>query len=629
LKKLSLFILILLLPYQLTAGVYCLFIDKFPLQIQNKSKINTILADVPYPSIDIHNSQVSIFSGKFKSYDSAKKLLKLTRMHYRKAQVTSCDNTQRYYGKDLFKHTHQKQKKPTTKKRFYKKTSNYTPKKLDESSYYCIRVYDVPLKYKQKEQNKIKYILKRLPETKTIVKDKHFIIYSGQFSTHNGAKAVAKILKKEFRDISIETCYNTPKVVLPTIVKNTKATHDRLYTERYVIEEKKFNIFMLDNKGYIFKDTVLNRINSNIQGITEEDIKKGFNEENNDNYFNGLYFKSNIAYDVQNNDNAYDVRIEFDLFQQGYYENKKKYERNLLKRQLQFYEALKSIKVLKQEQELLKIRQYENSVISSGLLFKLKLRKSAVNKTKEKMRRGVLTQYQYDAYRLSIQQIEDELLLYSSLALSKIPHDLWVLLNDIENIQLLPDDKLINMLEQKSIDLKLAKTLQKQQVVYEEWSDKLRLNLYAGTRKMYLSQNQTLIGFEAKVPLTSYSQSKELNKIQDDIMTEQVQLQHLQSIEELQDVLAMFRYKQQKLKTYAFELSRIKRHLKDVEIINHSAFASYANISFDEKEKTIDKYLLKYLSVQKERLNTYKVLIKIMYLIQSNKLDEIFSKNHL
>jgi len=241
------------------------------------------------------------------------------------------------------------------------------------------------------------------------------------------------------------------------------------------------------------------------------------------------------------------------------------------------------------------------------------------------MQNGTLTEYEYQAYQIALQQIKDELLLFKNMTLLKIPRELWQLLNQIERVRLLDDATLMQALQEGSIDLKLARTLQDRKPLNEEWSDKLRVNFYAGVRKMYLAQNQTLVGVEAKIPLSNYSRTQELENIQNSVMSEQVQLQHTKSEEILRDAIATFKYKQQKLKTYSFELSRIKQHIRDLEIINSSDYASYANLSYDSEQKSDELYLQKYTQIQLERIATYKELINIMYLIHATNINEILS----
>jgi len=79
-----------------------MYIAQFDFNYENKSKIYSILHDVAYPSIQIHNNQITLYSGKFKSFDDANKLLPLTKSRYKNAKVSECDNAQKYSGKTLF-----------------------------------------------------------------------------------------------------------------------------------------------------------------------------------------------------------------------------------------------------------------------------------------------------------------------------------------------------------------------------------------------------------------------------------------------------------------------------------------------------------------------------------------------
>jgi len=385
-----------------------------------------------------------------------------------------------------------------------------------------------------------------------------------------------------------------------------------------------FSIRELDEKGYLSTE-IASRMQSNkTSRLEKSDIRDAFNSQREE-YFNGLYLKTNTAYDIQNNDTAYDVRLEFDMFAQGYFQNKKKNEKNSIDNKINFYKTLKNIEVLKKDQELLKIKKYENSVNVSALLLKLRVTENNRNKAHLKMQNGTLTEYEYQAYQIALQQIKDELLLFKNMTLLKIPRELWQLLNQIERVRLLDETTLMQALQEGSIDLKLARTLQNRKPLNEEWSDKLRVNFYAGVRKMYLAQNQTLVGVEAKIPLSDYSRTQELENIQNSVMSEQVQLQHAKSKEILRDAIATFKYKQQKLKTYSYELSSIKQRIRDLEIINTSDYASYANLSYDSEQKSDELYLQKYTQIQLERIATYKELINIMYLIHATNINEILS----
>lgn len=596
--------LFLFIPHLLFSANYCIYIDKFEISSQNKSKIYSILNDVAYPSTKVRNNILYIYSGKFKTYNDASKLLPLTKSRYKNAKVASCKTSKIYKANTPIAGEIEATQSPKPIE---------TPK---ISNNYCIKVFESSLTQSTKQKSKINYILNRLPDTRSEIKGNIFSIYSGNFDSLESANTIAKILKREFKESSVTTC-NLEKKETP---KKEQEVVTPLIESAKVIQE--FNINNLDDKGLISREIASNSSKKSKERIEKEDVRHALDIQREE-YFNGLYLKINSAYDTLNSDMAYDVRVEFDIFDQGYYESKKKNEKDQIDNQLSFYKTMKNIDVLKQEEEFLKIKKYENSISVSALLLNLRITEMNLNLAKRKVDNGVLTEYEYDEYKLSIQKIKDELLLFKNMTLLKIPKDLWILLNQIEYVKLIHEDLLIDMLEKDSVDLKLAKTLQEQKPLMEEWSDKLRVNIYAGQRKMYQSQDQTLIGVEAKIPLSSYSKTKELDIIQNSIMSTQVRLQYSQAKERLKDAIATFKYRQQKLKTYSYELSQLKKRIKDLDIINNSAFATYANLSFNSQQKAMQEYLTKYTQIQQERITTYKELINILYLIHAEGIKDI------
>lgn len=611
-KKALLTAFTFLIPSYLFSKDYCIYIDDFKLNLDNKSKIYSTISDIAYPSFKIQNNQIFLYSGKFKKYEDANKLLYLTRSRYPKAKVASCERTTRYNGNNIIFDT-QKNSEIAQQNILYNNRSS-----LDEN--YCLKIYQIELLKSAPEQSKIKYILQTLPEAYTKVENGNITVYSGKFKSLESAKVILNIVKKEFNHAQVTTC----KVAQGQKTVRKSQTIVPSQKQKNVIQTKTepFTIESLDDEGLISKEIASGYAKTRSQEIKKADIRHALDVQKEEN-FNGLYFKINGAWDTLNNTSAYDARLEFDIFDQGYYQIKKNNEKNEIENKINFLKTLKNIEVLKKEQELLKIKKYSNSINVASLLLKLRLLEANINDAKQKMDNGLITSYEYEHYVISIQQIKDELLLFKNMTLLKIPKDLWNLLNQIEHVRLIDENELLDMLEQNSVDLKLAKTLQEKKPLLDDWSDKLRVNLYIGQRKMYLSQNQNLIGIEAKIPLSNYSRTKELEQIQDTIASSQAILQHSQTREILKESIATFKYKQQKLKTYSYELSKIKEHVKNLHIINNSAFAAYAKSNFEDEQESINNYFDKYTQIQQERIKTYKELINILYLIHSTDIKDI------
>lgn len=510
-QKKILLILLFTLPYILTAkgsNDYCMYIDNYNFDKINQTKITSTLNDVAYPSIKIQNNKLLIFSGRFQNQTDAQRLLALTKSRYPNAKIDNCTNAISYTGQKLFRDSTPFLPKNTEKK-YQEKISNN----------YCIKVFESDARSNNK-QNQIKYILGRLPDTQTVVQDNKFIIYSGNFSSRASANIIAKVLKKEFRSSKVTLCPVAKKEPVMEPI-NIIAMEESFIEEKF---EQEFNVLDLDIKGYISSELSSGNNNETDSNLEKSDITQAFYSQR-DEYFNGLYLRTNTAYDFQNSTSAYSVNLEFDLFQQGYYENKKKVHKNKINNRINFYRALQNIEVLKKGQELLKIKKYENSIQVASLFLKLQLAEKDLLQSEMKIEKGLVTEYEHESYTLAVKKIQDELLLYKNTTLLKIPTDLLQLLNDIENTQLVSTEKILQKMQKDSVNLKLVQALKEQQPLGEEWTDKLRVNFYAGVRKLYLTQNQTLLGVEAKIPLANYSKTKELNNIQNNVMSHQTILQ--------------------------------------------------------------------------------------------------------
>jgi len=601
-KSLILYIILFFLSTSLYSKNYCIYIDTYNLNRTNKSKIHSIISDLPYPSFKVHNNTIFLYSGKFNSYEAAKRLLYVTRTKYPKAKIATCEDATIYTKETpLLQNRKQKTKEPVKKQ-------------------YCLKIYETKNIQSSATKKKVKQILQKLPQSYIRKNNHKLVVYSGHFDNRETVKAILNIVRKEFGNAKIVSC------TIEKSLKKQKSPQTEAFDQKPIQQKNRHlsaTIYNLDDKGLISKELLSNNTKkSTLQQIKKSDIRHAFDIEQ-DEKFNGLYFKVNSAWDTLNNSAAYDIRLEFDLFDQGYYQTLKKNQKNNIDNKISFLKTLKNIEVLKKEQEFLKIRKYTNAINVSALLLKLKLLETNLDQAKKMLQNGLITSYTYDTYLLSIQKLKDELLLFRNMSLLKIPKDLWVLLNQIEHVRLVSEKELIAMLEENSIDLQLSKTLQQKKPLEDTWSDKLRVNIYVGQRKMYLSQTQNLIGIDAKIPLSNYTRTKELQIIQDTIASNQAILQHAQTKELLKESIAIFKYKQRKLKTYSYELAKIKEHVTNLHIVNNSAYALYAKSNFNNEQQSINNYFDKYIQIQKERIETYRELINIMYLIHTTDIRKI------
>jgi len=655
LKKKLLFLLLFFYG-DIFAQTYCIYVDEYYLNDKNEKKIKKVLEDIAYPSWKIKNNKVYIYTGKFNNYENAKNILKLINTKYKNAKVSSCDETQEYRTGMQLLETSKSEKNKTF---------------LEP---YCLKVLDISLSEKNKEKNKINYILTHFPDTKTKIENKRFVIYSGKFSSLKSAQTVADALKEEFPETLPLRCntpekensfyrkipsknstqemtevtiitdpkFDKPSVVYPKHIVKRKESLKRstsknnnsylISQQREYKKEKVSNresgyttIFHLDHKGYISQDiksygsrTIVNR-----EDLLDKNVAT-YDDETKNSYLNGLYLKFNTAYDTRNDNVAYDTRLEYDLFKEGYFEQKKRKARQSIENQLKVVQIVKNIYSLNQDKEFSKIDKYTNSIVVSNLLLNLEFVENFLYDAREKLELGYITKYEYRQYQLVLRKIQNTLYIYNQKTLLKIPANIWFILNKIERVELVDSEKLLAMLTQSSLDIKETDTLQKKSLFTNEWADRLKVNFYAGERKLYASQKQTLFGVDAKIPLYDNSvQENKLQKIENKLRSQRANYMFIKEKDSLDVILQSIKDGQNKIRFSQEEMMDIKRYVDELNVILESGFSSYTRINYKTKQKAIRKYLNLYSSVQKERINIYKDIIKLLYLVHARSLEEI------
>jgi len=272
---------------------------------ENQKKIEATLLDGTHPFYKIENKIISIYSGKFKTYEDANKLLGLTKLKYQNAKVFRCgDNVIKYVDNgSIFNN-----------EKMLKKSKIENLNTFSKDFFYSLQVLNVNLDY---DKNRINTILKKLPNSYIKIENKRLKIYSGKFKSIESAKIIKGLVEKEYKDTIIIKIYNKSKEN-----QFVKKNIDRKNTILEETQKKSFDVYSLDEIGLIPQNISSAQVTTALSGdnIARSDID-ALNTQSN-NYLSGLYLKVNSAWDVLNDTVAYDTRLEFNIFNQGYYEKK-------------------------------------------------------------------------------------------------------------------------------------------------------------------------------------------------------------------------------------------------------------------------------------------------------------------
>ena len=471
---------------------------------------------------------------------------------------------------------------------------------------YCLFIDQLALTPDNKQ--KIYKTLHAIPYPSTVVNDNVVSIYSGHFATQKEAQSLLTTAQREFPKAKVTTCEKSMRYVSGDVAEG-------------------FYILRLDSRAMLLPNSVASQTTQQAQRDTHD----GYNAPSyarEDDYLHGLYLKANTAYDIQNSDPAYDVRVEYDIFDQGYYQYKKKLQRQQIRDTITFYKTLNTIESISLAQKEMQLQQYENTIWLDGLKLQLKVAKMNYHRAAKQLHDGVITRYQFEQYKLYMHHIEDEVFLYQQKTEAKIPQNLYELFNHIEELKLANRATFLKLFEKNNTNTKLADMLKQQRSLHETWQDNLRVNVYAGARKMYLAQNQTLIGVEAKIPLSSFDEDDEITTRNNLVASQQVTLQKQQLQHNLQNSIANFVYIQHKIRTNQQALKMMQQHLYDLILINNSEAEVYSTkASFEEQQKLQKSYLDLFIQTQLQRVAAYKELETIRSITQVDTITELLTQS--
>ncbi len=595
---------------------YCIEVDRFPTNLtkKNMSKIRELLKELAYPSTVVKDGFISVCTGKFKDKKSARLLLPLTKSRYKKSFIISNDGAKSFI--------------PKIETIVDEDSGLHVNKNLEtKNNYYAIEIDKFTSDEYKDRQDYIYKILDEIPFSEIIQHKNFYTLRTGAFRKKSNADIIYSIIKRTYSDA---------KIVSYSVNEKSLHSESALHVSTkpiYIKQQKKILSYSSEKENIkVFDITSLNgTISNQLMSSKKEDesllskyndIQKAISSNNSD-LFGGFYLKTNTAWDTLNNETAYDVRLEWDMYDQGYYHSKRMDEEKEIDKKVELYRSLSYIQSLSKDEAFRKMKYYLNGLNSFETITKLKIQERFIKELQAKYKARLITQYEYDALLFRIEKDKESLQYYHNLTLLKIPVKLWQLLNQIEYVHLKESAKLFAKQKENSVDNDLYNVLVKKNMVQKSWSDKLRLNFYIGQRKMYAAQNQSLLGIDAKIPLTSYSQSEELKTLQNRILKEQLLLKERQNRDNLTEYISLFIYKQSQLKRKKEELKRLAKHIKIIQKVDLLGYGELISSGGKNTDAILLEYYDKHLEILLERFDVYKLLLEILYQTKGNDFSDL------
>ena len=341
--------------------------------------------------------------------------------------------------------------------------------------------------------------------------------------------------------------------------------------------------------------------------------------------FQGLYFLSRGARDVDSGDSDFNYRLEWDLFKHGRYERKKELEKKHNQNELQTLQMLYDVNQHRLNQQLdgieflsQAVQYHQAEELAARLAGILRHRRVQLNK-------GYITRDDFDSIRLKHHQAVMKKKLFATVQNAALEASLYDLLNCVEFADLIALDQAQKAAVEQAYPLKIQQILAERSRYARSWADDLSLNLYVEQSNEFNDRQRNNAGFEVKIPIHWDSrrgrlidQEKRLYDKQADVLVRRIKT----NLEKLYDffvfqqmhiqMLLLELGKSAQRKTY--EQERAERALEDLD---------------DTPERALDQIHVEEIDLRYEviqaRLKLYEILVKIAALTHAQHPRELIA----
>ena len=250
-------------------------------------------------------------------------------------------------------------------------------------------------------------------------------------------------------------------------------------------------IKILQNNYHLSQKEFLAKKNSYLQDLKR---KKSFN---------GLYFKLNSEKILTHDKNSnYSFRVEWDLYEDGYYNNQKKLKKTLLQEDIRYDEVLNSYKNSTLTLSLFELESIKNFIQWYFLQKENGILAKQLQLAQKKYKSSLITKD--ELFFIKRKYLKNSQLLEYFNSVEKKPFDISIqnLVLNLDEIKLISPEYLINHALSNSFELKKIKKQANLLKYQNSIDDNKRVNLYIENRKFFYTKDaDTIAGVELKIPI--------------------------------------------------------------------------------------------------------------------------------
>ena len=247
---------------------------------------------------------------------------------------------------------------------------------------------------------------------------------------------------------------------------------------------------ILQNKNQISKSELAQRKATYLKSIAS-------NEK-----FNGLYLKGSSSNNFDLERSAYNLRLQWDIFDEGYFASQKDVEKMLLNKELEYERIMDEYRRSNLELSLYKMQAISNYINYHFLKQQEKMLFSMAKRAKKKYSASLITSDTFFKRKKAHEHVKHTLSYYKAMEKEQYDEQLKPLMNQIEYISFAEKNVLSQHAYQNSFELKNSKNKIALSGIDDDWIDRLKTNVYVEKKKIsYLNNSETVAGVQVQIPL--------------------------------------------------------------------------------------------------------------------------------
>jgi hypothetical protein len=323
-------------------------------------------------------------------------------------------------------------------------------------------------------------------------------------------------------------------------------------------------------------------------------------------------------------DYEYDLKLQFDIFKDGYFEHKKENAIVEKKEQIAYLQNLSNLLKNNYAEQLL-ILNAVTAHINYDYFSKLKkLYEEALKHRMKDYNNSLSTQSDIEELQQMLNRFKKSANIYKKHQNSTVPNDVYELLSNIEKIKLQDFKTITTYAKENNPDVQLQKARLSLLDETPSYSDEVKVNVYAHRRMVDEMGWYNTLGVEAKLPL-DFSAHERKKVLELEQLSSKITQKSCESITQskLLSLFENFTDMQQLITIDKDDISFLQRRVKRYEIIQQNTIP---NLDYNPEDKILklsQDILDLQLNIDTKKVALFKILTNIAFLSNTSDISHL------